>query len=896
MQGRAEGARAKRLEKVYSPSDSVLRSCMKHEESVVATVSVLVPDQQCSLTRAFLVMLTSQGLLIPGLDDAVGGQERHGPVPLSLPELLLLIGLRDGSRSLSALVAEVADQTACEPEHLRDVLAKLWDRNLLIHARAKICDPCSEQIIAVSAASVTVEPSAVLAITTPRFFRLSQGKFEHIDHEGRIRAQLSAVELAAVSEFRQPLTAQQALDEHHRSCGLLALDESGFNTLVHRLGAAELLQRTDSQDLEVRSWLQGRLAISREGFKALNGLMRERVGEYEVSECKHEGRSGLKRVKVVSVQENGTIFPLALGMIVAYSKAYDGGRLNEHYAFHPDWLVRPSKVRALTQEPGIFLFSNYNWSHRHNLLVSRKVKQMSPWSVTIHGGPNTPKYEADCEAYFHANPDVDITVRGEGEVAVAELLTALVDVVGKGPLDFSVLRDITGISFRDGDAIVHTPERARIADLDSIPSPILTGLFLAYKGTPLGIIESNRGCPYSCTFCDWGSAISSRIRQFSLDRVFAELEWCAKHQVDGVMCADANFGIFERDVLIAEKVAALKKESGYPNSFSTNFAKNTTKHLKRIIEILTDVGVVTTGTIAVQSMDPGTLKTIKRSNIRLDQYDALATEFHKARLPLIMDLMFGLPGQTFMTFQNDLQECINRGVFPRMYMAELLVNSPMNEPSYREEHRIRAEPSPDGSRQFVVSTATFSRQEYEEMNGLRRLFVLGEVFGMLREVARFVRSETGVREIDFYERLRCDLRDDPERWPMLAFSVRALPAFLVSPAGWQVVIAEIKSYLIHVLSIEEDDAMTVVLAVQLAVLPSANRLKTPMVKLAHDYSSWHKAVVNAKEAGHHDDWPSFVPRLRDVGPASFSSAEHAQIGSFGLNPALFGVQYPTLTY
>ena len=85
---------------------------------------------------------------------------------------------------------------------------------------------------------------------------------------------------------------------------------------------------------------------------------------------------------------------------MAAAKATDRGRLNEHYVFHPDWLVRPSKVRAIAREPGVFLFSNYNWSHAHNMMVSQKVKQLSPWSVTIHGGPNTPKYEDDCHAYF----------------------------------------------------------------------------------------------------------------------------------------------------------------------------------------------------------------------------------------------------------------------------------------------------------------------------------------------------------------------------------------------------------------------------------------------------------------------------------------------------------------
>ncbi len=43
------------------------------------------------------------------------------------------------------------------------------------------------------------------------------------------------------------------------------------------------------------------------------------------------------------------------------------------------------------------------------------IKQLSPDSITIHGGPSTPKYEVDAEQFFVDNPHVDVAVRGEGE-------------------------------------------------------------------------------------------------------------------------------------------------------------------------------------------------------------------------------------------------------------------------------------------------------------------------------------------------------------------------------------------------------------------------------------------------------------------------------------------------
>ena len=131
-----------------------------------------------------------------------------------------------------------------------------------------------------------------------------------------------------------------------------------------------------------------------------------------------------------------------------------------------------------------------------------------------------------------------------------------------------MLRDVPGLSFRDGDRVVHTGERDRITDLDVVPSPFLAGLFdvHAEARVAMAILETNRGCPYGCTFCDWGSATQSRIRKFDLDRVYAELEWCATHKVHQVFLADANFGIFERDVDIAAKVAELKHRARLPDA------------------------------------------------------------------------------------------------------------------------------------------------------------------------------------------------------------------------------------------------------------------------------------------------------------------------------------------
>jgi radical SAM superfamily enzyme YgiQ (UPF0313 family) len=851
------------------------------------------------LSRAIMLALTSEGLRIPGL-DTISAQPKHPPLAISSPELDLLVDMSNKEISVEEALEFYGQRFAMGAPGVADFLDKLAERDLLARgpARAASATANAARPVAEPYLSVAVGASDTFAISVPLLVCLDGDHFLHIDHLGKTRISLSKIELMATAELHEPLTLQEFHAAQLNVLGTHAFSVAEAVALLRRLAAAGLVQRTAAATLDGLNvaMRRGRPTFGRERaankdwsrFQRLNERMRESIRAFDAAEYERERKTGKIRTRVIPVQQNGVIVPLALGMIFAYAKAYNGGSLEDHYAFHPDWLMRPSKIRGLVKRPAIFLMSNYNWSHRHNLTVSAKVRELSPTSVIIHGGPNTPKHAEDCEAYFNEHPEVDIAVRGEGEQTVAELLDALKNQNLMQPIDNTPLYDIPGLSFREGDKIVRTADRSRIADLDAIPSPYLTGLFDVYEGTELAIIETNRGCPYSCTFCDWGSAIGTRIRQFSLDRVFLELEWCSAHNVAGIMCADANFGIFERDVEIAQKVAQLKRRYGFPNGFSVSAAKNKTKHTKEIIQILVGAGVMSKGSIGVQSTDTATLRAVRRSNIKLESYDELAAQFQKSGLPLWTDLMFGLPGQTYSSFKNDLQGCVDRAVFPRMFMTELLVNSPMNERSYRERYKIETELSPDGSRKLVVATSTFTRQEYEQMNKLRLIFILGDAIGMLRHLAHYARAEARIREIDFYDGLARALDEEPELWPVTRFVVRALPALLIPPVSWHLLASEVSRYLVEKVGITDDSALRSVVHAQCAVMPTHGYEMPASVLLEHDYAAWYLAMLAARDAGHSADWPEHVPSLRTLPPGLLQVDDPDSLCDYGIGATVDG--------
>jgi radical SAM superfamily enzyme YgiQ (UPF0313 family) len=831
---------------------------------------------------ALVVAITQGGVAVPGFEGV-------GAVELDLAGLLLLERLSvAGAGESDAIATELAGEVGIKPERLLDIVARLRDRDLLLDAEVRQADLRPSTVLD-PAGPLDCEPGDVVMLETPVVVRVGNGAFEASSHDGAVSLSLDAMQLAAATHLRVAGPWDAALERHRGDAGDLALDDAGFRSLLGQLSASGMLQVVDPDRSEFTA--QGLSGIIAEKDRAAQALLAQvierRMVDFDAAEREREGTTGQKRAMVVPVAFNYQP-PLALGLIFAFAKAFDGGRLQEHYAFRPDWVIDTTKIAPLTERPGVYLFSNYLWSSVRCAEISKQVKALSPGSVTIHGGPDTPKYRNDAERYFRENPDVDVTVRGEGEATTAAVLDALIGALGVldgGRTDFSVLRDVEGISFRDGEEIVHNPDRDRIADLDTIPSPFLTGLFDAYGEVPRMQVttETNRGCPYGCTFCDWGSATMSRIRKFSIDRVFAELEWLSSHKMMAIGPADSNFGMLERDVDIAEKIAELKALNGYPKVFGVSYAKNTVRHLRKIIQLMADAGILTHGILSLQSMDEETLAVIERTNIKLEKYEELAGEFRRAGLPLFVDLMVGLPGATHQSFLNDLQQCVDREVQVRLPITELLVNSPMNDPAYKEKYKIVVTNEPGrGQHSMVVSTSSFGREEYHEMRQTRLVFLLCENFNVLRQVARYVRQETGMREVDFYELLRVTSRRSPETWPAIAVTMLAGPELMVPPGSWRDLLDEVHRFVVTEMGVIDDSGLAAILAAQHALLPARDRTYPATVELAHDFVGWHRSMVEAKEAGHHDDWPDVVAPLRSFPPALLTVDDPARMATIAM--------------
>ena len=205
---------------------------------------------------------------------------------------------------------------------------------------------------------------------------------------------------------------------------------------------------------------------------------------------------------------------LGLGMVQSYVQHYKDGLLTEKFRMMPHIMAHVLQVKRIAQAfgPGVWLFSNYVWTVKNSLEISAAIKEIDPGNIIIHGGPSTPKYPETNRSFLFSNQQVNFAVIGEGEITAAELLKKLITYLDNRKGDLNDFDQILGISYLQNGEAVRTEDRPRIDNLDGIPSPYLTGVYdQLYKKIRAAIVETNRGCPYRCAFCDWGSLTSQKI-------------------------------------------------------------------------------------------------------------------------------------------------------------------------------------------------------------------------------------------------------------------------------------------------------------------------------------------------------------------------------------------------
>ncbi|MDC0336060.1 hypothetical protein OAN24_04085, partial [Pseudodesulfovibrio sp.] len=281
--------------------------------------------------------------------------------------------------------------------------------------------------------------------------------------------------------------------------------------------------------------------------------------------------------------QHSTMMPLALGLIATAT---------QKLLPHADISIRiETDVTVLCEaiERGgidVLGLSSYCWNARLSQLLFRKMKERAPETVCIAGGPEfdlaTPE---SCQKYLRGNPDLDFYVVREGELTSAAIIAGLAKGTPVADIKEQCLPG--AMSLDPAGNLFPFSHRERIKELDSIPSPYLSGIMDCFfdRGF-MPFIQSSRGCPYTCAYCAAGDSWYGKVYHFSLERTKAELAYIAPRMQHSpqtpLAISDSNFGIFENDLELAKYFKELRETYNWPQVFDVSTGKS---HMDRIMEM-----------------------------------------------------------------------------------------------------------------------------------------------------------------------------------------------------------------------------------------------------------------------------------------------------------------------
>jgi hypothetical protein len=374
--------------------------------------------------------------------------------------------------------------------------------------------------------------------------------------------------------------------------------------------------------------------------------------------------------------------PYSVGLLQAYTQKNLKDPLKFNY-LDPIFKRTPiQKALNHLENADIVGFSLYVWNERLSLEIMRQLKKIRPNIIIICGGPQVPDHSQN---FLRNNHFVDAAFHGEGEQAFLKFLETFPS------RNWSQIPSMSWIS-PDG-VFISNLKNERLKDLSQLPSPYLNGVFDSLmKHNPenewLILWETNRGCPFPCTFCDWGSAIADRIYRFELGRIYSELDWFSEKKIQFIFNCDANFGILPRDIEIARHAAKNKKLYNYPKALSVQNTKNATERAYLTQKILAESGLNKGVTLSMQSLFEPALINIKRENISLKTYEVLQQRFTHDGVATYSDLILGLPGETYDSFSEGICTLIANGQHNRIQFNNLSVlpNAEMGDPNYQRKY------------------------------------------------------------------------------------------------------------------------------------------------------------------------------------------------------------------
>jgi len=350
-------------------------------------------------------------------------------------------------------------------------------------------------------------------------------------------------------------------------------------------------------------------------------------------------------------------------------------------------------IRHIEQtDVNVLCTSHYLWNHAFLTAQLSRIKNKLKHNVkVVAGGPSIDVNNNG--NFFEQHPYIDYAVYGAGEQAFADIVNHL--VTDRPLIAFntsncawknhntgkSIVADYKFVKMIETSPFVHNKELFSAMVDDAKKKKI--SVWLPYTLT--------RGCPYSCTFCDWNSGLGNKVSRRK-NTYQQEINLFQQLGTTNIYLSDANVGQYDEDVEMIEYFGQKNLQENAGFHVGGNFSKLKKDNNLKIFHIMSRTGLANkTLNFSIQDTNHEVLKNINRPDVGWDVHLSMANELQKTYPNQIIkgQLIYGLPGQTVATWRQTLEQVTKANILPVIFLNEPLPASPaIYDPEYQNKFKF----------------------------------------------------------------------------------------------------------------------------------------------------------------------------------------------------------------
>jgi len=319
-------------------------------------------------------------------------------------------------------------------------------------------------------------------------------------------------------------------------------------------------------------------------------------------------------------------------------------RANLLFSDYPDISLIIEKIKS--EKVVIVGFYTTTENIFRSIKCSNVLKKSCPDLIIIMGGPHASVMD---EEILEKETSVDVIVRKEGENILPELVRFYIEATGD-------LKDIKGITYRDGNRVIRNFDGPFIEDLDTLPLPDRDLLDEPIKTFDIQFprIITGRGCPFQCAFCHQGMG-GNRYRMRSAENVLEEVDCLLKRgPVKYIRFLDDTFMVNIRRTM--KLCRGLRERSGEGKNFMW-FAEGRVDILSQYPRLIYEMSLAGLANIqlGVECAHQATLD-IYNKKITLEQIEEVVLLCGDAKIPCIsINFILGGPFETREIYEKNLK-------------------------------------------------------------------------------------------------------------------------------------------------------------------------------------------------------------------------------------------------